>query len=405
LRNYKWGECLLGAITALGIGLLAWSTQPAHAVTESKIYDVVIWTGTEDGAGTNANVKITLYGTQSPEGTEAKAVRSGGKNFVKGRKEYYKVQIDEAVGLLEAIKLEHDDSGWGSAWYVDKVRVDDVNNDKNWVYFTFDRWLGDGSATYATKKRDDYAAWQKEYARQIPVPEGSWTKTCSGGHRCSEQLTRSFSVSGSKSTTWSNTFKAGLKYTYTRNNVGEGGAVLSSHKLEASVEDAFTKTREIAEQHSTGFSQSCQNGQEFQDYFIAGVYQWTTTTRVEGREVTIKTCEVACSPTGHPPKYFPGDPLTIDSCDASKKDFAMIPDAAIDGHNTETIQNFTVARCQQSCRDRSWCKTFDFKRSSNICYLQSVNEGDLVDEKRITLKRDYKDNPYDFYYMPERVKR
>lgn len=65
--------------------------------------------------------------------------------------------------------------------------------------------------------------------------------------------------------------------------------------------------------------------------------------------------------------------------------------AAISGHNREHLTSQTVSTCSSACRGRTWCKSFDYKRSSGSCDLSDKSSADVA------LKTNYPGHPYDHY--------
>lgn len=70
-------------------------------------------------AGTDANVTLTLYGNK---GTSEQLPLTGrGRNmFERGNVDTFTVTVDD-IGLINKIRIEHDDSGIGSAWHLKEV--------------------------------------------------------------------------------------------------------------------------------------------------------------------------------------------------------------------------------------------------------------------------------------------
>ncbi|CAF0768261.1 unnamed protein product, partial [Didymodactylos carnosus] len=102
-------------------------------------YTVHVFTGDKTGAGTDANVFLTIYGTQDDSG-ERQLQRSNNINkFEKKQEDIFSIK---AVHLGELIKIiiRHDNSGAGAAWYLDKVEIDDPQDDKTY-YFICNNWL------------------------------------------------------------------------------------------------------------------------------------------------------------------------------------------------------------------------------------------------------------------------
>lgn len=377
---------------ACALGLLSADTSWA----DTKEYVVFIETSDIGGAGTDADVFITFYGTQSKDGTGKKKIEHSGRNFVRGKLEAFYVLVDETVGELEKIKLEHDNSGPGAAWHVKNVSVNEPNDGTDLVvFFTINDWLSDdhGKQTHVTKKRDDYEKWKENYANRMPTPEGEWVFVCGGSNGCTQQISQSYTVANSRSTTWSNTAKLAVTATYTKRNVTPDVG-FTEYQASVTAEDAFTKTRTIAKTESFGHTETCTQTFNPEKYLINSVWQWSATTNIEGKLVTIKTCDAVCTPTGGPPRFAAGDIRLIDSCLASR-DFAFVPNRLLKRKAIEVEDNVSIARCQQMCRDRTWCKSFDYRKKYGRCYLNNLSDNDVA-----LIAQD--GNGYDHYYLPER---
>lgn len=127
-------------------------------------YKIIVHTGDESGAGTDANVSIILYGTLGDTG-----VRELKK---KGRNLFERNQVDDFViecldlgkirlsllfihfwipatmiGQLKKLHIEHDNALFSADWFLDKVEVVNLDTDET-VVFPCNRWLG--------KKHDDH---------------------------------------------------------------------------------------------------------------------------------------------------------------------------------------------------------------------------------------------------------
>ena len=80
---------------------------------------MVIHTGDVRGAGTDANVILTLYGEKG----KSDEFKLGNKtdNFERGKLNKFKVESED-IGMLTKIRIGHDNSGFGAAWFLDKVK-------------------------------------------------------------------------------------------------------------------------------------------------------------------------------------------------------------------------------------------------------------------------------------------
>ncbi|XP_059150632.1 lipoxygenase homology domain-containing protein 1-like isoform X2 [Physella acuta] len=108
-------------------------------------YEVVVVTGDEKGAGTNANVSITIFGSNGNTGK--RPLTKPLKNlFEKNQTDKFQLEALD-LGELTKVKIEHDNSGFRPAWYLDRVEVVNMATNKISV-FPCNKWLakdkGDG---------------------------------------------------------------------------------------------------------------------------------------------------------------------------------------------------------------------------------------------------------------------
>ncbi|CAM4391773.1 hypothetical protein BAMA_15480 [Bacillus manliponensis] len=135
---------LAGVIGLSGLGLVG--TSEASAATSfssgstasqsNKSYNIVVKTGTETDAGTDANVTITIYGKNGSTGPIA--LGNGQDNFENGDEDIFNV-IAKDVGEVTSIRLYQDGSGHKPGWYVESVKI-------NGKSFGVNSWLGDSSS-------------------------------------------------------------------------------------------------------------------------------------------------------------------------------------------------------------------------------------------------------------------
>lgn len=108
-----------------------------------------MFTGTKRGAGTDSNVFMTMYGSLGDSG-ERELRKSNNRNkFEDGQVDEFKVKAVD-LGDLEKIKIGHDNSGFGAAWYLEKVEIFNPNSQRTYL-FNCQNWLskneGDGKIT------------------------------------------------------------------------------------------------------------------------------------------------------------------------------------------------------------------------------------------------------------------
>ena len=88
-----------------------------------------MFTGNVSGAGTDANVFITMYG-QNDDSGERELRKSDRRNkFEQYQVDTFTVKAID-LGELTKIKIRHDDSGLGAAWYLEKVEIRNPNTDQ-----------------------------------------------------------------------------------------------------------------------------------------------------------------------------------------------------------------------------------------------------------------------------------
>nr|KAG5694176.1 hypothetical protein BaRGS_016022 [Batillaria attramentaria] len=113
--------------------------RPLKGNLEEVEYTVRVFTGSEFGAGTDANVFLTLYGEKGDSG-ERKLKDSNNRNkFERNQEDVFQIKAVD-LGKLTKVKIRHDNAGFGGAWFLDRVEVDDRKRKKNY-FFPCQRWL------------------------------------------------------------------------------------------------------------------------------------------------------------------------------------------------------------------------------------------------------------------------
>lgn len=134
-RDYKVFEC---AKVTESFASKARSLVPVK-------YETIVVTGFEKGAGTDANVFITIYGLNGDSGR--RALRQKFRNlFERGKtNRFYLETLD--MGELKKVKIEHDNSGLAPGWLVERVEITNSATGVTTI-FPCGKWLdenrGDG---------------------------------------------------------------------------------------------------------------------------------------------------------------------------------------------------------------------------------------------------------------------
>ena len=104
-------------------------------------YDMVIGTGVWKNSGTTANVTISLKGEMNDQSQVS--LRSKGEScdlFSRGSIRGFVLIMNESLGPLKEITLEHDNDGENPSWFVETVTIRDRQTEEQWVY-PINRWL------------------------------------------------------------------------------------------------------------------------------------------------------------------------------------------------------------------------------------------------------------------------
>ncbi|GFN87704.1 fibronectin type iii domain-containing protein 1 [Plakobranchus ocellatus] len=89
------------------------------AIRKLTKYKVTVYTGDKSGAGTDANVSITMFGEFGDSG-DKKLTKSGTNCFERNKKDEFLLQCPK-LGRLDRVRIGHDNSGFGPGWYLDKA--------------------------------------------------------------------------------------------------------------------------------------------------------------------------------------------------------------------------------------------------------------------------------------------
>uniref|UniRef100_A0A3Q2GRI5 Lipoxygenase homology PLAT domains 1a n=1 Tax=Cyprinodon variegatus TaxID=28743 RepID=A0A3Q2GRI5_CYPVA len=125
---------------------------------EAHTYNVSVMTGDVNGAGTDANVFLTIYGDLGDTG-ERKLSKSetNSNKFERGSVDKFTIEAVD-LGQVFKIKIRHDNSMMSPDWYLDQVEVLDIDTEEVYL-FLCERWL--------SKKREDRLIERVFYVKLI----------------------------------------------------------------------------------------------------------------------------------------------------------------------------------------------------------------------------------------------
>ncbi|KAM3842453.1 LOW QUALITY PROTEIN: lipoxygenase homology domain-containing protein 1 [Diretmus argenteus] len=112
-------------------------TSKARSLVPVK-YEVIVITGDEKGAGTDANVFITIYGSNGDSGR--RPLRQKFRNlFEREQTDRFLLEMLD-MGELLRVRVEHDNSGLNPGWLLDRVEVTNTANGVSTI-FLCGKWL------------------------------------------------------------------------------------------------------------------------------------------------------------------------------------------------------------------------------------------------------------------------
>uniref|UniRef100_A0A8C3Y5S1 Lipoxygenase homology domains 1 n=1 Tax=Catharus ustulatus TaxID=91951 RepID=A0A8C3Y5S1_CATUS len=107
---------------------------------EENTYEVRVLTGTVWGAGTDANVFLSIYGMERGDTGERQLKRSNNLNkFEKGQVDVFTVKAID-LGELKKLRIRHDNTGTSPSWFLERVEIVDLKESITY-YFPCQRWL------------------------------------------------------------------------------------------------------------------------------------------------------------------------------------------------------------------------------------------------------------------------
>ena len=107
----------------------------------SYTYTVTVYTGNVKDAGTDAKVRISLYGTAMQTLKENILLTSNAKNlFERGAVNTFTFTDTKKYDAVNYCQVWHDNSGKAPGWYLDKIIITCKETGKSWVFIAH-RWL------------------------------------------------------------------------------------------------------------------------------------------------------------------------------------------------------------------------------------------------------------------------
>ncbi|XP_071988971.1 lipoxygenase homology domain-containing protein 1 isoform X1 [Engystomops pustulosus] len=112
---------------------------PQDTDLEENTYEIHVFTGTMWGAGTDANVFVTIYGEVGDTGERHLKKSNHLNKFEKGQEDVFTISAIE-LGELKKLRIRHDNSGANAAWFLDRVEIVEMKDETKY-FFPCQRWL------------------------------------------------------------------------------------------------------------------------------------------------------------------------------------------------------------------------------------------------------------------------
>ncbi|CAF3034138.1 unnamed protein product [Rotaria sp. Silwood2] len=104
-------------------------------------YEIAVYTGDKSGAGTDSKVYITLFGNDGKQTQKIQLKNSNNKDpFEKNQVDTFHVESDY-IEELTKLRIEHDNTGRGPGWFLDRIVVTDLKNSSTKYIGICNRWL------------------------------------------------------------------------------------------------------------------------------------------------------------------------------------------------------------------------------------------------------------------------
>ena len=126
--------------------------EPVPCRTGTMVYEISLRTGDVARAGTNADVFITLNGTNGS--SREYLLDKSGNDFRRGATDTFTVEQSADLGELTSVRIRQDGSGLMPGWYLEDIRIKLRHTEQSW-YFPCGRWLAKGEDDGALERTLD----------------------------------------------------------------------------------------------------------------------------------------------------------------------------------------------------------------------------------------------------------
>ncbi|ETE71768.1 XK-related protein 4, partial [Ophiophagus hannah] len=117
--------------------------RPNEAPLKEITYSLSVYTGTLPASETDANIFITLFGTNGDSYKRQLKHSKSCPQFEKGQISTFAIQAVD-LGMLSSVLVEHNNSGYGAGWYLDQILIQELGKSDSQYVFSCQQWLDSG---------------------------------------------------------------------------------------------------------------------------------------------------------------------------------------------------------------------------------------------------------------------
>ncbi|XP_028592785.2 oxygen-regulated protein 1 [Podarcis muralis] len=119
------------------------AVRPDKAPLKAVTYSISVHTGTLPASETEADVFITIFGENGDSYKRRLGCSNSCAYFAKGQLNTFSVQAID-LGMLSKVVVEHNRSGYGAGWYLDRIMIQESEKNSDQYVFLCQQWLDSG---------------------------------------------------------------------------------------------------------------------------------------------------------------------------------------------------------------------------------------------------------------------
>ncbi|XP_030070331.1 lipoxygenase homology domain-containing protein 1 [Microcaecilia unicolor] len=157
---------------------------PSRAPLSEQFYSVSVHTGMVPASETDADIFITIFGTNGDSCQRKLKHLKSPEYFEKGQVNVFEVKAVD-LGVLSKVLIGHSNVGYGAGWYLDKITIQDPGKKDIEYLFPCQQWLDSEIGDKQTERELKVLGKVKKRQEKLKeATEGTWdvTLTTSDSH-------------------------------------------------------------------------------------------------------------------------------------------------------------------------------------------------------------------------------